>query len=185
MGRRPIAVFGSADPVAGDPLYALAREVGRRLGHAGHDVITGGYAGVMEAASRGAREAGARAIGVGCEIFDGRALNPFLDETHVAVDLFDRTRQLIDGAAGFIVVAGKTGTLAELSMLWALDRAGCLGPRPVVLLGDPWRSLFDRLRHDRVLERSQARVTWIAGTPHEAVDALRRGLAGCTPDPEP
>lgn len=72
-GRNLVAVFGSADPPEGDPLYELARTVGGLLVNAGYGVLTGGYGGVMEGASRGAAEAGGVAIGVTCAVFGDRA----------------------------------------------------------------------------------------------------------------
>jgi len=169
---RTIAVFGSSEPLEDDPLYAEAREVGRLLAVAGHTVLTGGYGGVMEAASRGAREAGGRATGVTCETFAGRSPNRFLTETIPSADLHERTRALIDGADGFVVLAGKAGTLAELAFLWALERAGCLDGRPVVLLGARFKQLIEGLKRCEMLENRQIAATRFARSPAEAVRAL-------------
>ena len=87
-----MAVFGSSEPVPGDPLYEQARRLGTLLAGAGHSVVTGGYGGVMQAACQGAREAGGRTLGIGCAIFTDRTPNPYLDDTVIAPDLFDRTR---------------------------------------------------------------------------------------------
>ncbi len=137
MGRKRslVAVFGSADPQEGDSLYELAREVGGCLVAAGYGVVTGGYGGVMEGASRGAAEAGGAAVGVTCANFLGRTPNRFLTETREENDLVARTGALVEAACGYIVLHGKSGTLAELTLVWALHRAGSLGRRPVVLWG--------------------------------------------------
>lgn len=168
-----IAVFGSSEPAPGDPLYEQAYRLGRLLAEAGHRVISGGYGGVMEAASRGAREAGGRTLGVPCGIFD-RTPNRYLSEVVDAPDLYDRTRELIDSAGGFVILEGKAGTLAELSMLWALHRAGCLAGRPVVLLGDRWTELLDYLDRNGILEPSQVSISRVAATPDQAVELLNR-----------
>jgi hypothetical protein len=167
-----IAVFGSSEPQPGDPFYEMARRLGILLARAGFVVVTGGYAGVMEGASRGAREAGGRTLGITCTTFAARAPNPYLTDEVRADDLHDRTRELIERASGYVVLPGRAGTLAELALLWALDRAGCLRGRPVVLLGTDWRPLIDLLERNEMLESSQIRQTRLARTPEEAVALL-------------
>ena len=173
-----IAVFGSSEPQPGSALYEQAREVGRNLAGHGLAVLTGGYGGVMEGASRGAFESGGRAIGVICEIFNHRDPNPFLHEAIQTPDLHVRTRELIDRASGFVVLEGKSGTLAELSFLWALDRAGCLDRRPVVLLGDRWPEVLPALRGSLLLDEPQLEITQIARDPEQAAEMIRQGLDG-------
>ncbi len=173
-----IAVFGSSEPRSGEPLYETALQLGRLLAQSGHVVITGGYGGVMEAASRGAREGGGRAIGVTCEIFGSRRPNEYLSEIRPTADLHERTRQLIELARGFIVLDGKAGTLAELALLWALDRAGCLHGRPVVLLGNSFGELLQQLERSGMLEREQVEITLIARSPEHAVQLLGPSPSG-------
>ncbi len=173
-----IAVFGSSEPQPGSAAYGTAYQLGSLLAAARYPVLTGGYGGVMGAASRGAREAGGTTIGVPCAIFGDRRPNPHLDEIVMAPDLYDRTRQLIERAAGYVVLPGKSGTLAELAFLWALDRAGCLKGRPVLLLGSAWQPLVDLLERSDMLESSQMRHTHVTETPGEAVDLLTTLLAG-------
>jgi uncharacterized protein (TIGR00730 family) len=177
-----VAVFGSSEPRPGEPAYALARRVGELLARAGYGVITGAYGGVMEAASRGAREAGGRTVGVPCAIFAGRSPNAFLDETIASRDLYDRSRELIERARAYVVLPGRAGTLSELTLLWALNRAGCLDRRPVVLLGDAWGPLLDLLDRSRMLEDGQKRVTSVAASPEEAVLRIARHLRAPGPD---
>lgn len=175
--RDAVAVFGSSEPTAGDPLWDLGRRTGRALAEAGFDVVTGGYGGVMEAASLGAREGGAGAFGVLCAWFDARRSNPHLTGSVVEPDLFARTRTLIDRSCAFVVLDGKAGTLAELAFLWALDRAGRLGDRPVILLGDAWSAMVDLLARQGRLDPPQVAITLRANDPDEAVRILvrRRG----------
>ena len=174
---RTIAVFGSSEPPPGDPLYELAREMGARLAAAGYGVLSGGYGGVMEGASRGAFEAGGRARGVTCAIFASRRPNPYLTERHETEDLFERTEALVEGAHGYVVLHGKSGTLAELTWLWALHRAGSLPRRPVVLLGAWWGSLLRELIHLGLIDDPELSLTRVADSPGEAVDVLDRFFA--------
>jgi predicted Rossmann-fold nucleotide-binding protein len=127
----------------------------------------------MEGASRGASEAGGTAIGVVCGIFGGRVPNPYLVEVVNTPELFARTRTLIERARGYVVLEGKSGTLAELALLWALHRAGSLGMRPVVLLGDTFRPLLRHLVRAGVIESEQFDVTRVVDSPEEALAAVR------------
>jgi uncharacterized protein (TIGR00730 family) len=177
MAPQPlVAVFGSADAKEGDPLYEQARRVGAMLVDAGYGVVTGGYGGVMEGASRGAVEAGGAAVGVTCAAFPGREPNRFLTERRDTADLLARTGALIEAARGFIVLHGKSGTLAELTFVWALHRAGSLGPRPVILLGDAWRPFLHHLVRGDMIEDEQLSITRVAERPEDAVLALDRFL---------
>ncbi|HKQ59755.1 MAG TPA: LOG family protein [Candidatus Polarisedimenticolaceae bacterium] len=171
MGRS-IAVFGSSEPAPGAADYELARRLGAALARAGHPVVNGGYGGVMEAASRGAREAGGEVIGVTCRAFAQRRPNAYLTTEVATTDLLARTAELIARAAGFVVLPGKAGTLAELAQLWALDRAGCLGGRPVVLLGARWQGLLDYLAAAQLLDEDQVNHTRVVRTVEHAIEAL-------------
>jgi hypothetical protein len=172
-----VAVFGSSEPGEGDPLYEEAREVGRLLARAGFTVVNGGYGGVMEGASRGAREAGGRAIGITTGAFAGRrAGNPYLSEERPEPDLYLRTRRLIEISDAFIILAGKSGTLAELTFLWALHRGGLLPDTRIVLLGAAWRPFLQSLQEWRMIEPEQHEITHLAVTPAEAVERVREFL---------
>lgn len=173
-----IAVFGSSEARPGDSLYEQARAVGGLLAGAGYRVVTGGYGGVMEAASRGATEAGGVAIGVVCGVFTGRVPNPYLREIRDTPELFARTRELIEAASGYVVLEGKSGTLAELAFLWALHRAGSLDRRPVVLLGGSWRPFLRHLVQARMIESEQFDVTRVVDSPEEALATVRAFLDG-------
>ena len=107
-----------------------------------------------------------------CRTFADRRGNPYLTGFETAADLFDRTRLLVDGAGAFIVLDGKSGTLAEVAFVWALARAGCLGGAPVILLGDGWSRTREHLIRSGILEGRALEVTRLAATPEEAVGLL-------------
>ena len=176
-GAPRIAVFGSSEPPPGHPDYEAARSLGRLLAERGLDVLNGGYGGVMEGASRGAREAGGRAIGVTTDEFAARGGgNAYLSEEIREPDLLLRTRTLLRLAAGFVVLPGKSGTWAELFLVWALHRAGLLGPRPAVLLGAGWPEVVADLERRGVLEPGHREVVRFAGTPEQAAALVDLGL---------
>jgi len=172
---RAVAVFGSSETAPGEALYEEARTLGALLGERGCIVVTGGYGGVMEAASRGAREAGGQAVGVVCDGWTerGRTPNVYLSQRVGTPDLHARTQALVERADAFVVLPGKSGTLAELTLLWALHRAEALQDRPIVLLGSPWPPLLRHLVEWNMLEPAQLQGTRVARTPEEAVALLR------------
>ncbi|MFQ5877752.1 MAG: LOG family protein [Acidobacteriota bacterium] len=177
-----IAVFGGSEPPPGSPEYRRALDIGRLLAGAGFTVINGGYGGVMEASARGAREAGGTSIGVTARAFPRRgAANPYIDREIRADDLFDRTRRLVETASAFIVLPGRSGTLSELAFLWALLRAGLLGPKPIVLVGTVWRDLLHQLARLRILGRTELDACRVVRTPREAVKAIALCLGAPPP----
>ena len=168
-----VAVFGSSEVRPGDGIYQMSKQLGSLLAEAGFGVVNGGYGGVMEASSLGAREAGGSAIGITSLDLGRGAGNRYLTEERPAPDLFQRTRSLIDLSAAYIILPGKAGTLAELAFLWALLRGDLLGRKPVVLLGEFWRGFVEELRERGLLEAAQAEATCYASTPEDAVSYIR------------
>jgi len=143
--------FGSARTSPGDPEYALARETARLVGEAGMAVITGGGPGTMEAANRGAKDAGALSIGLNIELPFEQGLNEHVDiglEFHY---FFARKIMFVRYASGFVVFPGGFGTLDELFESLTLIQTGKVRNFPVILVGtDYWCDLVEWLR-ERVL----------------------------------
>lgn len=180
---KAIAVFGSSEPRPPSPAWRQAYEVGRLLAESGFVVVNGGYGGVMEASARGAREAGGHTIGVTVTAFAFRgAANPFIETERRERDLFERTRVLIEEAAGFVILPGRSGTLAELAFVWALHKAGLLGGKPVQMIGQVWEDLLPHLRRLDLLDAAVLEITEIAGDPRQAVDRLAALLLPAPPD---
>jgi len=169
-----VAVFGSSEPAPGDPAYEEARRVGFLLARAGYGVVNGGYGGVMEGASRGAREAGGEAIGITTLDFGRGAGNAWLSTEIPEPDLFDRTRRLIRLSSAYIILPGKAGTLAEAAFLWALHRARLLDRKPIVLMGPFFSGFVEGLVERGILGAEQAGATTHAATPEEAVELIIR-----------
>jgi uncharacterized protein (TIGR00730 family) len=141
------SIFGSARTPPDDPEYALARETARLIGEEGMAVITGGGPGVMEAANRGARDAGALSIGLGIELPFEQALNGHLDIALEFHYFFARKIMFVRYASGFVVFPGGFGTLDELFESLTLIQTGKVRNFPVVLVGtDYWCELFEWLR---------------------------------------
>jgi hypothetical protein len=139
--------FGSARTPPDDPDYALARETARLVGEAGMAIITGGGPGCMEAANRGATDAGADSIGLGIELPHEDSSNPYVElglEFHY---FFVRKVMFVRYASGFVVFPGGFGTLDELFEALTLIQTDKVRHFPVVLVGrDYWSGLLDWMR---------------------------------------
>lgn len=145
-----VTVFGSSTSLPGDGWFERGLRCGRLLAEAGYTVATGGYAGLMEAVSRGASEAGARVIGVTSPAaFPGRpGANAWVDEEIPADTLPERIRRMVEMSDAFIALDGSIGTLTELLMVWNVAYVDALGGRPtkpVVAVGERWEALVPHL----------------------------------------
>lgn len=142
-----VTVFGSARFGEEHPAYALGRAVGRELARAGFTVMTGGGPGVMEAACRGAKEAGGCAVGCNIELPHEQAPNPWLDRQVTFRYFFVRKLMLVKYAYAFIVLPGGFGTLDELFEIATLVQTGKVKDFPIVLMGSQyWAPLVEQLR---------------------------------------
>ncbi|MBA2358290.1 MAG: TIGR00730 family Rossman fold protein [Actinobacteria bacterium] len=139
-----VAIFGSARIGSDDPVYAQAREAGRRFAAAGFAVVTGGGPGVMEAANRGAREGGGLSVGFNIELPHEQAGNPYVDVSLTFRHFYSRKTMLVKAAEGFMLFPGGFGTLDELFEALTLIQTGKVSHFPVVLVGsDFWQGMLD------------------------------------------
>jgi uncharacterized protein (TIGR00730 family) len=142
-----IGVFGSARTRPGDAPYEMADATGRALVDAGFAVITGGGPGSMEAANKGASEAGGVSVGLGIELPFESGLNPWCDIGVNFRYFFARKTMFVKYSQGFIVLPGGFGTLDELFEALTLAQTGKVTSFPIVLLGTAyWSGMLDWLR---------------------------------------
>ena len=142
-----IAVFGSARTAVDHAHYAQAELVARRLVESGFAVITGGGPGTMEAANKGASQAGGVSVGLGIELPFETGLNPWVDKGINFRYFFARKTMFVKYSQGFIALPGGIGTLDELFEALTLVQTGKKTSFPIVLLGvDYWSGLLDWLR---------------------------------------
>jgi uncharacterized protein (TIGR00730 family) len=167
-----IAVFGSSHPRESDEDYAVARELGRAIAGRGARVFCGGHGGVMEAAGRGAAEAGGASVGV--VLAGGPAANAWVTETFVARDLSERLRRLRDVPDAWIVLPRGLGTLLEIVWIAESIVKADTRSRPLVFLGEFWRPVVSlALSEASTAEGSRALRSALraAATPAEAAEA--------------
>ena len=180
--KRAVSIFGSARTPPDHPHYELARTAGACFGRAGYAVITGGGPGLMEAANRGAREAGALSIGCNIELPHEQRLNPYLDIGLRFRHFFARKVMFVRYASAFVVCPGGYGTLDELFEVLTLVQTQTVRHMPAVLLGDgEWDDLLAWLRKGPLasgyIDERDLALLRTAKTPEEAcelVDAAHR-----------
>ena len=146
-----VSVFGSARTPREHPDYALVRDVAARLGARGYAIITGGGPGLMEAANRGARDAGATSVGCNIELPHEQAANEYLDIGLRFGHFFARKVMFVRYAERFVIAPGGFGTLDELFEALTLIQTGTIRHFPVILIG---RRVG---RADRLAARARAR----------------------------
>ena len=138
-----VTVFGSARIQRGDPEYELARKMGAAIARLGFTVMTGGGPGIMEAANRGAKEAGGRSVGCNIELPFEQAANEYLDRCVRMHYFFVRKVLLVKYSYAFVFLQGGAGTLDELSEALTLIQTGKIKNFPIVIMGtDYWKELL-------------------------------------------
>lgn len=175
---RVVAVFGSSQTKPGSPEWIEAEKTGARFAGAGLAIITGGYGGTMEAASKGASGSGGTVIGVTVPtVFTGRSgANRYVTREIRAATLVERIGVLTDTAHGVIALPGSIGTAAELVVSWNINhvtrRNG--GVRvPTVVVGDAWQKLVQLLVTQtgafggdvQIVDTADEAVDWILVQP--------------------
>ena len=180
--RRAVTVFGSARTPPDHPDYALVREVAASLGRAGYAVITGGGAGLMEAANRGARDAGALSIGCNIELPREQHLNEYVDIGLQFRHFFARKVMFVRYACAFVIGPGGFGTLDELFESLTLIQTATIHHFPVILLGDgEWDGLLAWLRARALAERridaEDLAVVHLTSRPEEVCALVDRAHA--------
>jgi uncharacterized protein (TIGR00730 family) len=173
-----VTVFGSARFSEHHPFYTLGREVGAAITRLGFTVMTGGGPGIMEAANRGAREAGGRSVG--CNIFlpHEQFSNPYLDRYVVCHYFFVRKVLLFKYSYAFVVLPGGLGTLDELTEALTLIQTGKIRQFPVVLMGieywQPFTALLRKMVEASTVSEKDLDLMMITDSVAEAMAHIER-----------
>jgi uncharacterized protein (TIGR00730 family) len=181
-----VTVFGSARTPTDHPWYELGRRVGRQLGEAGFTIMTGGGPGLMEAANRGARDAGALSVGCTIELPHEQASNPYCD---LAVDFryfFVRKVMLVKYSSAFVFMPGGFGTVDEVFETATLIQTRKIRNFPVVGMGrDYWSSMEQAVTDTMVsagtIDPPDTDLFRITDDPDEAVSFLLKRLRRAAP----
>lgn len=173
--KKRITVFGGSRCTAEAAEYREALQLGRLLVEAGFDVCSGGYAGIMEAVSIGAHEAGGHVIGITMDQFIA-APNPYLKTIVPSKDFYGRLERLIMDSDGYIAMRGGMGTLTEISLVWNKLQTRVMPQKPLILVGDCWRQVVEACRLHLVVSESDLSHLSFTDTAAEAVALLKERL---------
>jgi uncharacterized protein (TIGR00725 family) len=171
--KKLITVFGPSDACPGDIVYSEAEHFGKLIAHAGFGLITGGYDGVMEAASKGAASEGGGSVGVTAEVYAARDREPneYITREVKVKSHVDRLMELIDLGDAYVAVGISPGTLVEVTTCWDYMAKGFIPIKPVVLIGDEWRALCDVL-FTQEFYMGKCKMIKIVDTADDALDYL-------------
>jgi uncharacterized protein (TIGR00730 family) len=151
---KAVSIFGSARTPRDDPRYERARQLALRLGEEGFAIITGGGPGIMEAANKGAREAGVPSVGLGIELPHEQGMNEYVDLALNFHYFFTRKVMFVRYASGFVVFPGGFGTMDELFEAATLRQTEKIRYFPLVLVeSDYWSGLVTWLRESMLGDR--------------------------------
>jgi uncharacterized protein (TIGR00730 family) len=172
-----ISVFGSARTKPDHPFYALAEQIGAKLAAAGFGVITGGGPGAMEAANKGALEAGGPSVGLGIELPHEQGINRYVDLGLNFRYFFARKTMFVKYAQGFVVLPGGFGTFDELFEAMVLVQTQKVTSFPVVLVGTAyWSGLIEWMRSTVLAEgkvnADDLDILQVIDDPDEVVEVM-------------
>lgn len=181
LDRPCVTVFGSARFAPGHRYYEMARELGKHLAHAGYAVMTGGGPGIMEAANRGAKEAGGFSLGCNIILPMEQHANPYLDRFIEMEHFFVRKVMLVKYSRAFVVMPGGVGTLDEAFETLTLVQCRKLEQFPIVAMGaEFWGHMSDFVRETLVAEKTispeDLDLLHVTDSPEDAVAYIQHGV---------
>jgi uncharacterized protein (TIGR00730 family) len=169
--ERIVTIFGGSKCGEDSEEYEQAKELGTRLAEAGFTICTGGYLGVMEAASRGAREKGGRVFGIVMNQFRSEP-NRYLTDKVATNHFYERLQNLIERSVGFVAFRGGMGTVTEISLVWNKLQTRVINPRPLVLLGECWKPVIKVLQENLVISQMDVSLLDFASNAEEACQII-------------
>ncbi len=150
--KKFVTVFGSSVPQPGDAEYEYAYQLGKKLAQNNINVCSGGFQGIMDAVSKGAREGGAEAVGVTLDIYNVHA-SKFLSQEIKCHTLFDRLKNLIEIGDAYIVLQGGTGTLLELALVWEYMNKNMIQTKPFACHSSFWKGIVELMEKQITKEK--------------------------------
>jgi uncharacterized protein (TIGR00730 family) len=173
-----VTFYGSAQLRPDDELYHQTAEIARRLGELGFSIITGGGPGVMEAANKGAREAGVASVGLNIELPEEQACNVYATKAITFHHFFVRKVMLAKYATSFIIMPGGLGTLDELTEVLSLIQSRKIKPFPLILFGSEyWKGFLDWLRNTVLakgfISEADFHILRVCDHPDEVIDIVQ------------
>ena len=169
--KKTITIFGSSRPRENDAEFKTAYNLGALLAERGFNVCTGGYQGIMNAVSKGAKENGAEVFGITVSGW-GTVPSTYLTKEIKCNNLNERIQKLISLGDGYVILQGGTGTLLELSYVWELINKKILPSKPVVSHSNMWKEIIAILEKQLLIEKRITGLVKNFDTVQEIVDYL-------------
>ena len=176
--KNEITIFGSARFSPDDPYYIIARELGKMLGEKGHTIITGGGPGIMEAANRGAHDAGAESVGLNIQLPFEQILNAHTTKSASFNYFFTRKVMLTSPATAFVCFPGGFGTMDEFFEILTLIQTKKMRPTPIVCVGSSyWKGLIKwiektMMEEEKTINPKDRKLFHIVDTAEEAFEIV-------------
>lgn len=174
-----VTIYGSARLKHDDAVFESTRQIARRLGEMGFSIITGGGPGVMEAANRGAREAGVLSVGLNIALPAEQACNMYANKVITFNHFYVRKVMLVKYASAFVIMPGGLGTLDELTEVLTLMQTGKIKPFPVILFGSQfWNGFLEWLRNTALaksfIDEDDLHLLRLSDDPAEVAETVQR-----------
>lgn len=176
-----VSIFGSARTKVGTVEYELARNIAYEIANVGFGVITGGGPGIMEAANKGAKEAGGKSVGLNIDLPFEQHDNPFIDkEYNLHFNyFFVRKVMFVKYAQAFVVMPGGFGTLDELFEAITLIQTQKIDKFPIILVGSSyWKGLMDWIKNqlydNNKISKDDLELVYLADTPLEVISHIEQ-----------
>lgn len=173
--KKVITIFGSSKPLNNEEQFLTAYILAKELAINGFDICTGGFNGIMEAASKGAVEGGGEAIGVTVNLW-GRQLNKYITREIKCNTLLERVHKLVELGDGFVVLQGGTGTLLELAVVWEYINKGLMGIKPIACYSSIWKTIVSEMNEQMKLEGRSAEIVKSFNSIEEIADYFKANL---------
>jgi uncharacterized protein (TIGR00725 family) len=169
---KTVTIFGSSVPIENDEQYKFAYQLGATLAKNGFNICTGGYKGIMEAASKGAYDNGGWVYGVTVDVWDSEP-NPHITIEVREKRLFDRIEKLIELGDSYIILQGGTGTLLEFAAVWEYANKNLQKTKPIICNSEMWKEIVNIMNKQLKLENKKTNLVVYFKTVEDIVAYLK------------
>lgn len=173
--NKTITIFGSAIPKEDDAQYKFAYQLGASLAKNGFNIFSGGYGGIMEAASKGAFDNGGLVYGITIEAWKSEP-NPYITIEVREQKLFERITKLIELGDAYVILQGGTGTLLEFAAIWEYANKNLQQPKPIICHSNMWKEIVDVMNKQMLLEKRGTDLTKCCESVDEILEYLKSKL---------
>lgn len=173
--NKTITIFGSSIPEKDDAQYKFAYELGASLAKEGFNICTGGYGGIMEAASKGAYDNAGFVYGVTIDLWN-KDPNPYITVEVREQKLFERITKLIELGDAYLILQGGTGTLLEFAAIWEYANKNLQSPKAIVCHSQMWKEIVDVMNKQMIIEKRRTDLIKCCDDVDEIVKYLKNNF---------